>query len=621
MQILTGEERGAGPSRPVAGALNFGAVVLALVVLHACGPGRMDQRKADSPPAGAIEDPFINDLHRHRTWAPARELDELGIDPVKTATEAQIETSPSLGKIVTSSYEDSRWSITAKLWMIEHARHTVDAVYYIFRPDLAGQAVLATLCDAVKRGVDVRLMVDATGSVATAHRDLDWLKACEVDAGWMINTEGQVTTRRARVQIVTFNALTNLSASPNRRSHDKLLVVDGEIPGRAYIMAGGRNVALDYYGFDAEGNTDPYAYRDAEILLRPRAGDEGRDLGRYTSAYYSLLFLFRGNRYHRVTYGTEVPKKVYERQAGAYDALEKLKAMPLLQPHFSGVSGFMEEGFRDIEARIAYNMANLDNKRVVRNARQNLVDNPNAILHLIYAVGNKTGGPQHTYLVSPYLFLANYREKDGTVILDEAASLRDWLQQNPTARLEIVTNSVLTSDNFTSQAVIDFDTAPRLLLTPEMREQWLQLSHDEEAVSPLVNSDEWKAAVSQPRLAVYETGMLDSARLSGGSATYGKLHAKFWQKDGVGFLGTSNFDYRSRLYNNEMGYFFRGGELAEDLLAEFEGLKSLSYRWGSPEWLKMRQEVMKLEGAKGLSTRQQRATFKTIKATGLIWLF
>jgi phosphatidylserine/phosphatidylglycerophosphate/cardiolipin synthase-like enzyme len=42
------------------------------------------------------------------------------------------------------------YSLAAKIWSIENAQHTVDATYYIFKPDLVGYAVLGALCNAVK---------------------------------------------------------------------------------------------------------------------------------------------------------------------------------------------------------------------------------------------------------------------------------------------------------------------------------------------------------------------------------------------------------------------------------------------------------------------------------------
>jgi hypothetical protein len=45
---------------------------------------------------------------------------------------------------------------------------------------------------------------------------------------------------------------------------------------------------------------------------------------------------------------------------------------------------------------------------------------------------------------------------------------------------------------------------------------------------------------------------------------------------------------------------------------------SLSYRWGSPEWLDMRQRLGELGGTKGYTVRHQRGIYKTIKNTGLM---
>ena len=179
---------------------------------------------------------------------------------------------------------------------------------------------------------------------------------------------------------------------------------------------------------------------------------------------------------------------------------------------------------------------------------------------------------------------------------------------------------MLTSDNFPAQSVIDMETGPRLLLPPELREAWLGLSAEEETTAALVTSEEWLELVNHPRLRVYETGRQDSVLLGQGERNYGKLHAKFFIAHDVGFVGTTNFDYRSRLLNNEMGFFFHDEELAADVHAGFDDLVSISYRWGSPEWLELRRQVMELKGTKGSSTRNQRGWYRFFQKTGIIWL-
>ncbi len=107
-------------------------------------------------------------------------------------------------------------------------------------------------------------------------------------------------------------------------------------------------------------------------------------------------------------------------------------------------------------------------------------------------------------IVSPYLFLPRYERSDGTVYLDGKESLFQWLENYPDGRIEIVTNSVLTSDNFFAQAMIDMETAPRLLLPAEQRAIWRNTTLDEsEFNNDLVESKLWQKLVANPRIKIY----------------------------------------------------------------------------------------------------------------------
>ena len=180
--------------------------------------------------------------------------------------------------------------------MIDNAKHTLDATYYIFKRDLVGDSMLGALCNAVKRGVDVRFMVDSIGSMDSNHRGLKALETCAADAGFMRNADGQVTTRKARVQV----AISKIFVNANRRSHDKLMVVDGSFPDRAMAMTGGRNISLSYYGIKADGSPDPDTYMDAEILVRTSGSRTSNEetVGEVSEAYFTLLFFFENN--HRL---------------------------------------------------------------------------------------------------------------------------------------------------------------------------------------------------------------------------------------------------------------------------------------------------------------------------------
>ena len=581
-----------------------------------CPEGR--QQLPGCPPLGAVDDPEVNRVYERRTWVPSSDISG---DLIERAKQVSIPVQHARTRFLGPDAHGAIDSLAVKLWMIENAEHTIDFTYYIFTNDLVGYSMLAAMCNAVRRGVDVRVTIDSMGSASGgAHPALRALATCGEQAGFMRDSEGRLTTRKARVQVVIFNAVTKFS-NPNRRSHDKLLVKDGNFEEKSAVITGGRNISEHYYGIHADGTPDPDAFRDAELLIRSKKTvvEEDVTVGELSEDYSTLLFLLDFNK--RVLPGdTERERTQYALELKkAEDTLQRLKSYAYFAPHMAEMDEFMNSGFHESQVRLAHEIGNLTDKRVVARAEENQRQNPNSIMQLLQRLGNEAPELKSVRLVSPYLFLAEYSDSEGQVVIDEAESFREWLETHPDTSLEIITNSVLTSDNFPAQSVIDMETAPRLLLPPDVREQWRSLDGRNEMHSELVNSDTWRELVNHPRLKIYEIGRLDSVRLGNGDQSYGKLHAKFFMSGDVGFIGTTNFDYRSRLYNNEMGFFFQDPDLAADVHASFEELIAMSYRWGSPEWLQLRKEVMEMGGVKGQSTKRQRGLYKFLKNSGIIW--
>ena len=584
------------------------------------------QNLPDCPPADAVDDDKINAIYELRTWMPPSKL---GFDPVKYGKEAEIPVNSADAKIIGPKHDEALDSLATKIWLIENAQHTVDVTYYIFKPDLVGYAVLGALCNAVKRGVDVRIMVDSLGSMRPGHSELRAVETCAVDASFMRNAQGQLTTKKARVQVVIFNAITKFQF--NRRSHDKLLVIDGSFADKAAVITGGRNISLDYYGINEDGSVDLDAFRDLEILIRPgkHSGDEEYTVGKVSEIYNTLLFVHKGNR--RI-----VPLKADDEfSEGEYDdiyiahrnkgqqSLATLKAFPEMKQRLDNMSSYMSDDFHETRVRLSHQLGNLTSKKVTTNVIENLKKNPNSILYLISKIldeakeqGVSSGSLQ---IVSPYLFSSQYYDEEGELIYDGAIETLEWLSENPDMKIEVITNSVMTSDNFFTQAIIDMDMAPRLLLTPEMQKAWLSGLDEGEFNPDVVESEEWKRLINHPQVFIYQTGGADSVIL-GGDANYGKLHAKFIYGEAGGFVGTSNFDYRSNLYNNELGFFFEGEGVSKELADVFEYLKSTSTRWGTVEWLEMRRKVMESDSSKAGPARKQRGIFKTVRGLGLEYL-
>ena len=589
-----------------------------------CPPGTMDM--PECPPVGAVDDEKINEIYRKRTWLPPSKLD---IDPIALGSEAEIPVNSSQAKIIGASIDEAMDSLAARIWLIENAQHTVDVAYYIFKTDLVGYALLGALCNAVKRGVDVRITVDSIGSFNPGHSAFRAVETCAADAGFIRNAEGELTTKKARVQVVIFNAITKLQF--NRRSHDKLLVVDGSFLDKAVVMTGGRNISLDYFGFNADGSDDLDTFRDLDILIRKGKGsaDEDYSIGKVSEIYYSLLFLHSGNRRiqpyksdDEFDEGEYQDRYIFHRNK-AQQSLETVKAFPKIKKRLQDMPRYMTEDFHETRVRLSHQLHNLTSKKVTTNVIENLESNPNSILYLLKQLtthagrqSNITGSLQ---IVSPYLFSGLFYDDEGEVIYDGAKETLEMLSRNPNFRLEVITNSVMTSDNFFTQAIIDMGMAPRFLLTPELHKVWMSSVEKGEFNPEVIESEEWKRLINHPQVFIYQTGGNDSVIL-GGDVEYGKLHAKFIYGEHAGFVGTSNFDYRSNLYNNELGFFFQGDEVRDELADVFEKLKAKSYRWGTPEWLEMRRKVMESDSSKAGPARKQRGIYKTVKSLGLEYL-
>lgn len=583
--------------------------MFAAVALAACATVPGD--RANQLPAGWVPEGFEARTYDARSWVPPAMLT---YDPIRAAERAQVNPVPARGRLLGPEHPDAVRSLATKLWLVDHAKYSIDMVYYIFRRDAAGLSITASLCDAVKRGVDIRVMIDSLGSFAFTHPELHALTTCANEAGWLRTPDGQTTGRRARMQIVVINALTSAHGRINRRSHDKLFIVDGHAPADAVVITGGRNMSVDYYGILDDGSRDPSAYQDLEIVLRNGGDAPDPTVSELATYYYSLLFQFDANRLVSPRKARRGDSRLLGEAAAAR---ERLMAVPTFRDAYDSVDDWMAEDFSDTRVRLAHELGNLRNANAVTHARRNMAQSANSIRGVLFSEYDKP--VRSLRIASPYLFLAEYHGQDAAEQFDGARGLLALLEANPDATIEVVTNSVLSTDNPFAQAVIDMETAPRLLMDEATARRW-RGARSAETDPLLTESEVWHALASNPRIAIYQIGGLDAVEF-GGDTVYGKLHAKFVIVDGGGFIGTDNFDYRSRLFNNEFGFFFESDALAADLEVQFETLKNRSLRWGSDEWLEFRSRMMALRGLKGEATRLQRLNYKVSRATGLERLY
>ncbi len=122
-------------------------------------------------------------------------------------------------------FESSTHALDAMIQSIEKAEAYVHLEFYILHYDQTTQPLFKALTDAARRGVKVRILYDALGSLWLKLSHLSELKKCG----------GELISFRP------FKFVRN-GWNPNFRNHRKLLVVDG---GIAYT--GSYNIAREYF--------------------------------------------------------------------------------------------------------------------------------------------------------------------------------------------------------------------------------------------------------------------------------------------------------------------------------------------------------------------------------------
>lgn len=159
----------------------------------------------------------------------------------------------------------------ALLWrlaLIDHARSSIDAQYFIWQDDAAGNLLFDRLLRAADRGVRVRILVDDFG-IAAKERSLAAI-TLHPNIDVRIFNPGRVRNRVGAIAelLLNFREL-------NRRMHNKLFLVDGSA-----AIVGGRNIGNPYFGLSPK-----YNFVDLDVLaFGPVAGELGFAFDDYWNA-------------------------------------------------------------------------------------------------------------------------------------------------------------------------------------------------------------------------------------------------------------------------------------------------------------------------------------------------
>jgi cardiolipin synthase len=180
----------------------------------------------------------------------------------------------------------------AMVGAIQSAKVSVDLETYIFHDDRAGKLVADALIDAARRGVEVRLLVDGTGS--------------HVGALWD-------QMKQAGVKAYVFHPIRLWSIYKiGRRTHRKILVADGTV-----CFTGGVGIADDWLG----NARNPKEYRDMQVEVAGPAVAQMQAIFSEDWTYTTGELLVGDKFYPRLTPAGEVPAQAIKVARGDSSSL------------------------------------------------------------------------------------------------------------------------------------------------------------------------------------------------------------------------------------------------------------------------------------------------------------
>ncbi len=133
---------------------------------------------------------------------------------------------------------DGKDAFVARLALIEKAKNSIDAQYYLWHDDISGRLLFNKLYQAGERGVRVRLLLDDNGTVG-----MDKLLT-------RLNSHPNIEVRLFNPYVQRkFRSIAYFTDTVriNRRMHNKSFTVDGVVS-----IIGGRNVGDEYFAVNKD---------------------------------------------------------------------------------------------------------------------------------------------------------------------------------------------------------------------------------------------------------------------------------------------------------------------------------------------------------------------------------
>ena len=228
----------------------------------------VDAGVGDSSTTTALDDDATNLGISNNVTSNAATPNTDSLDLV-AAISQQSETHPDLSgyhPIVTGANAFASRSILTGM-----AKRNIDAQYYIWHNDQAGQLMLKDLWDAAERGVIVRLLLDDFNN--NAEFDQHLLRFASHP-----NIAVRIINPLMHRKFQTLNFVTGLPRI-NRRMHNKSMIFDKQI-----TIIGGRNIGDEYLSNDKNSQ-----FADLDVLL---IGKVVADIDNSFASYWSAPISF-----------------------------------------------------------------------------------------------------------------------------------------------------------------------------------------------------------------------------------------------------------------------------------------------------------------------------------------
>ncbi len=158
-------------------------------------------------------------------------------------------------------------ALLSRITLADHAEHSIDLQYYIFRNDATGRLVAQHLLAAADRGARVRLLLDD----ANLKDEREMLDALDSHPNVEVRVFNPFSTREPSLPAKLAQMLVEGSRL-NRRMHNKSFIVDNKI-----AVVGGRNIGDDYFDASSENN-----FRDLDLVaIGPVVAEASRTFDDY----------------------------------------------------------------------------------------------------------------------------------------------------------------------------------------------------------------------------------------------------------------------------------------------------------------------------------------------------